>query len=63
MHITVKAWKVEEPEDDVTIAKLHDTVGSVWVCGSPWDLGAGAPLEYSTHGENCCSFHKLVYTY
>ncbi|CAJ1418173.1 unnamed protein product [Effrenium voratum] len=21
-------WKVEEPEDDVTIAKLHDTVGS-----------------------------------
>ena len=23
-----KAWKVEEGDDDVTIAKLHDTVGS-----------------------------------
>ena len=25
----LESWKVEEPEDDVTIAKLHDTVGSV----------------------------------
>ncbi|CAK9081543.1 unnamed protein product [Durusdinium trenchii] len=24
----LEAWKVEEPDDDVTIAKLHDTVGS-----------------------------------
>ena len=24
----LEGWKTEEPDDDVTIAKLHDTVGS-----------------------------------
>ena len=28
----LEGWKTEEPDDDVTIAKLHDTVGS---CRSP----------------------------
>ena len=49
----MEAWKVEEPDDDVTIAKLHDTVGSVWVQSKmpSWD-----PLL----GSWGCSWDKLM---
>jgi hypothetical protein len=50
----VEAWKVEEPDDDVTIAKLHDTVGSVWVWSKmpSWD-----PVQLGSWG---CSWDKLM---
>lgn len=50
---SVEAWKVEEPDDDVTIAKLHDTVGSVWVWSKMAQLG-------SVVGILGCSRDKLM---
>ena len=49
---SVEAWKVEEPDDDVTIAKLHDTVGSVWVWSK---MALGDPV-----GILGCSWNKLM---
>ena len=33
---------MEEPDDDVTIAKLHDTVGSVWSWSEGGPVGPGS---------------------
>eukprot|EP00913_Durusdinium_trenchii_P033058 g30949.t1 len=60
----LEAWKVEEPDDDVTIAKLHDTVGSCFdLMGRYEELAEGLTKALMHAGRYQEGFDRLEETF